>query len=83
MLEDNVSHTHGIRILSMHPLPLSFCAHVRLNKKYWSEPRKHDRKIKIIIRHRAATANKLVDIVVVAAVVTAIALAAAVSFLSL
>ena len=63
----------------MHPLPLSFCAHVRLNKKYWSEPRKHDRKI----RHRAATANKLVDIVVVAAVVTAIALAAAVSFLSL
>ena len=47
-------------------------------KKYWSEPRKHDRKI----RHRAATANKLVDIVVVAAVVIAIALAAAVSFLS-
>ena len=27
-----------------------------LYKKYWSEPRKHDRKI----RHRAATANKLV-----------------------
>ena len=49
-----------------------------LYKKYWSEPRKHDRKI----RHRAATANKLVDIVVVAAVVIAIALAAAISFLS-
>tara|TARA_B100000524_G_scaffold104841_1_gene50602 strand:- start:75 stop:239 length:165 start_codon:yes stop_codon:yes gene_type:complete len=43
----------------------------------WSEPRKHDRK-----RHRAATANKLVDIVVVAAVVAAVALAAAVSSFS-
>ena len=49
-----------------------------LYKKYWSEPRKHDRKI----RHRAATATLLVDIVVVAAVVIAIALAAAISFLS-
>ena len=28
-----------------------------LNKKYWSEPRRHDRK-----RHRAAAANKLVPI---------------------
>ena len=52
------------------------------NKKYWSEPRKQQKTLQKI-RHRAATANKLVDIVVVAAVVTAIALAAAVSFLSL
>ena len=40
--------------------------------------REHDRKL----RHRAATANKLVDIVVVAAVVAAVALAAAVSSFS-
>jgi len=50
----NITRYPGHFFLKVHP---SVALTRNMFKKYWSEPRKHDRK-----SHRAATANKLVPI---------------------